>query len=105
MSRAGDSCSLCSWIVPCKNMGATVVISFASLRRTARGRTWLEARAPAEEVLIVGATLDAANELARIVARTKGAAFGYHRMTLGQLAATLARPALAARHTVPLGRL
>jgi hypothetical protein len=73
--------------------------------RTVRGRSWLEARAPAEEVLIVGATLDAANELVRVVARTKSAAFGYHRMTLGQLAASLARPAMAARHAVPLGRM
>jgi ATP-dependent helicase/nuclease subunit B len=87
------------------SMAATVVISSASLSRNACARSWLEARAPAEEVLIVGATLDAANELVRIVARTKGAAFGYHRMTLGQLAATLARPAMAERNAVPLGRM
>jgi ATP-dependent helicase/nuclease subunit B len=85
-------------------MGATVVISSASHHRIACGRAWLEARAPAEEVLIV-ATPDAANELARVVVQTKGAAFGYHRMTLARLAVTLARPALAARHAVPLGRV
>jgi ATP-dependent helicase/nuclease subunit B len=86
-------------------MGATVVSSSASHRRIAISRAWLEARAPAEEVLIVGATPDAANELARIVAQTKGAAFGYHRMTLARLAVTLARAALAARSAVPLGRV
>jgi hypothetical protein len=37
-------------------------------------------------VLIVGATPDAANELARKVAKEKGAAFGWHRLTLPQLA-------------------
>jgi ATP-dependent helicase/nuclease subunit B len=67
-------------------MGATVVISSASHHRIARGRAWLE-RAPAEEVLILGTTPDAANGLARIVVQTKGAAFGYHRMTLARLKA------------------
>jgi len=86
-------------------MGATIIIASASHRRIARGRAWLEAHAPAEELLIVAPTLDAANELARTVVRTNGAAFGYHRVTLGQLAAAFATPALAARHKVPLGRL
>jgi hypothetical protein len=86
-------------------MAATIVISSANHRRITFARAWLEARAPAEEVLIVGATPDAANELARIVVQTKGAAFGYHRMTLARLAVTLARPALAARQAVPLGRV
>ena len=40
-----------------------------------RARAWLEAREPAEEVLIVGASLDAANEVARAVAQMRGAAF------------------------------
>jgi ATP-dependent helicase/nuclease subunit B len=35
----------------------------------------------------------------------KGAAFGWHRLTLTQLAAALAAPALAARGIVPLNRL
>lgn len=86
-------------------MGVTVVTSSASYRRIACGRDWLEARAPAEEVLIIAATLGAANEVARSVAQSKGASFGYHRMTLGQLAATLARPALVAQTAVPLGAL
>ena len=86
-------------------MGVTVVTSSASYRRIACARNWLEARAPAEEVLIIAATFGAANEVARSVAQSKGASFGYHRMTLGQLAATLARPALVAQTTVPLGAL
>src|SRR5271167_1246821 len=86
-------------------MGITIVSSSASHHRIAHGREWVEARAPAEQVLIIGATLGAANEVARSLAQAKGASFGYHRMTLGQLAAALARPALAAQRTVPLGGL
>jgi hypothetical protein len=40
----------------------------------ASARAWLEAREPAEEVLIIGGSLDAANEVVRGVAQTKGAA-------------------------------
>ena len=85
-------------------MGLTVVTSAASHHRIARGRDWLNARRPAEEVLIIGATLGAANELARSLAQDKRASFGYHRLTLGQLASALARPVLTAQRTVPLGR-
>jgi ATP-dependent helicase/nuclease subunit B len=59
----------------------------------------------AEEVLIVGANLDSANELARRRAKEKGAASGWHRLTLSQLAAAIAAPALATRGLVPLSRL
>jgi hypothetical protein len=86
-------------------MGLTVVTSAGAHHRISRGRDWLKARAPAEEVLIIGATLGAANELARCLAQAKGASFGYHRMTLAQLASTLARPALTAQRTIPLGLL
>jgi hypothetical protein len=55
--------------------------------------------------LIIGATLGAANELTRGLAQEKRASFGYHRLTLGQLASALARPVLSAQRTVPLGAL
>ena len=86
-------------------MNATACTSFASHRRIARARAWLMARAPAEELLIIGTTLDATNELARAVAQTTGGAFGWHRFTLAQLAAALAAPTMAARGIVPAGRL
>ncbi|WP_419697320.1 PD-(D/E)XK nuclease family protein (plasmid) [Mesorhizobium muleiense] len=86
-------------------MSALAVTSAATHRRIRRARTWLEGRALAEEVLIVGASLDAANELPRNVAEEKGAAFGWHRLTLPQLAAALAAPGLAERKLVPLSRL
>jgi len=85
------------------DMGMKVLVSSTSNRRIARARAWLEAHEPAEEVLIVGANLDAANEVARDVAQMKSAAFGWHRLSLTQLAAALAAPTLAARSTVRRG--
>ncbi len=76
-----------------------------SHRRLARARAWLKVRAPAEEVLIIGANLDGANELARGVAQTTGAAFGWHRMTLAQFAAMLAAPAMTGRGIASIGSL
>jgi ATP-dependent helicase/nuclease subunit B len=86
-------------------MGVTVITSFASHNRIARGQDWLKARRPAEELLLIGPTLVAANEIARKAAQSKGASFGYHRMTLAQLASALARPGLVAKNLVPLGTL
>ena len=76
-----------------------------SHRRIARARAWLNTRAPADEVLIIGANLDGANELARGVAQKTGAAFGWHRMTLAQFAAVLAAPTMAERGIASIGSL
>src|SRR5215831_12450920 len=78
-------------------MKLTAVISVANHRRLQGARAWLEARTQSEEMLIVGATLDGANELARELAKIHGAAFGWHRLTLSQLAVAIAAPVLAAR--------
>ncbi len=86
-------------------MNSHAVISSAGHRRIGIARGWLGSRTAAEEVLIVGATLDAANELARKVAKEKGAAFGWHRLTLPQLAFAVAAPILAARGLTPLSRI
>ncbi len=43
--------------------GAKAVISARAWRRLDRAQAWLKAREPAEEVLIIGASLDSANEL------------------------------------------
>lgn len=86
-------------------MSRIAFISPASKARVGRAELWLDRRAAAEEVLIVGATLDAANELARHVAKKKGAAFGWHRLTLSQLAFSVAEPALATRSLTPLTRI
>ena len=86
-------------------MSANAIISAVNHLRIRRARAWLEGRAAAEEVLIVGATLDVANELARGVAKEKGAAFGWHRLTLSALAASIAAPVLATRGLIPLSRI
>src|SRR6202047_2264576 len=86
-------------------MSANAIISAVNHRRIRRARAWLEGRAAAEEVLIVGATLDAANELARGVAKEKGAAFGWDRLQWSQLAAAIAAPVLATRGLIPLSRI
>lgn len=76
-------------------MNIRAVVSPAAHSRTKLARAWLEARSPSEEVLIVAATADAANELARELIQTRGAAFGWHRLSLPQYASVLAAPLLA----------
>jgi ATP-dependent helicase/nuclease subunit B len=86
-------------------MNATAITSTSNRCRTRQASAWLESRAQSEEVVIVGATLDAANELVRQVAQGKGAAFGWHRFGISQLAAVIATPVLATRGVVPLSRI
>jgi ATP-dependent helicase/nuclease subunit B len=66
-------------------MNLLAVTSVSSRRRIERARAWLEARERDEELVVVGATVDAANDLARQVASLRGAAFGWHRISLLQL--------------------
>jgi CRISPR/Cas system-associated exonuclease Cas4 (RecB family) len=80
-------------------------VSPSAHARLERAAAWLALRRRDEEVLVVGATTEAAAELTREVARRRGAAFGWHRSTLGRAAAALAAPALAARGLAPVGAL
>jgi len=86
-------------------MTVRVITSSAAHSRIRHARAWLEARSPAEEILILAATAAAGNELARELAQTKGAAFGWHRLSLAQFAAVLAAPVLATRDLIALGSL
>ena len=86
-------------------MSAIAFISAVNRYRVRRARTWLEGRTAADELLIVGASVDAANELVRGVANEKAAAFGWHRLTLSQLAAAIAAPVLATCALAPLSRI
>ena len=86
-------------------MNRIAVTSSATHYRIRRAEAWLENRASTEEVLIIGATLDASNELTRRVVKKKGAAFGWHRLSLAQLAFAIAAPVLAARGLTPLSRI
>jgi ATP-dependent helicase/nuclease subunit B len=81
---------------------------FSSPRASARlerARAFLAARRRDEQVLIVGATLESVTAITRRLARDLGASFGWHRATIGRLAATLAAPTLAERGLSPVGRL
>jgi ATP-dependent helicase/nuclease subunit B len=84
-------------------MGLTAVKAASSYHRISYARIWLNARGLAEQVLIIGSTLSGATEITRSLVREKRAAFGYHRLSWGQFASTLARPSLTVQRTVPLG--
>ena len=86
-------------------MTATIVSSVAHRRRLERASAWLEGRGQSEELLVVGATLDGANELARVIATGKGVTFGWHRLGISQLAFAIASSGLAQRGLAPLSRV
>ena len=86
-------------------MNAITVTSAANRTRLARARAWLEGRAIAEEVLVIGGSIEAANELARSLANRKRSAFGWHRLTMAQLVATMALPQLTARGLASISRV
>jgi CRISPR/Cas system-associated exonuclease Cas4 (RecB family) len=86
-------------------MTRTLLRSAAASLRVARAAEWLAARAPAEEVLVVAASADAASDLVRGAALRSEAAFGWHRATLGRLAYALAEPALVEAGLVPVPAL
>jgi RecB family exonuclease len=85
-------------------MPLRLVTAPAASARIECARQWLIRRAPGEEVLVVAASMEAANELLRGAALERGAAFGWHRATLPRVAAVLAEPALAEQAAVPVGR-
>jgi CRISPR/Cas system-associated exonuclease Cas4 (RecB family) len=66
---------------------------------------WLVARGAATEVGIIGATTQAAADLARSVGREVGASFGWRRFTLKRFAWELAGSSLAQRGLSPVGSL
>src|SRR4029453_60296 len=65
-------------------------------------QAWLSARGPGEEVLVVGATPDAANDLLRGAAAPRGAPFGWQRPPLPRLATALAQTVLRGARAVPV---
>src|SRR5207249_10644686 len=69
--------------------------------RLAAAAAWLGARAPAAEVLVVGPSWEACDDLVRAPAAPTGARFGTFRLTLDRLAVRLATPALARDRCAP----
>jgi CRISPR/Cas system-associated exonuclease Cas4 (RecB family) len=86
-------------------MPLVAATAFAAQARIARAAAWLRERAPAEETLVLAGTSGAASELVRTTAAERGAAFGWHRKTLGHLAYAFAESALVEQNLVPVGRL
>ena len=72
-----------------------VVESSATQLRLDQARTFIRDRAAGGDVLIVGGSRGAADDLARDIAIESGATIGLHRFSLTQLAARLAAPTLA----------
>lgn len=68
--------------------------------RVREAESWLASRAGGG-ALVVSASRGAADDLARAVARSRGATAGLHRFSFAQLAARLAAPVLAARGFAP----
>src|SRR5437667_2251197 len=75
--------------------------SSSSHQRVHAASAWLRDLAPHEEVLLVAAEREAADELAWALVKERGAAFGVHRFSIAGLAAALALPELAGRGFAP----
>ena len=78
-----------------------VIESAATELRLGESLAFVQDRLASGDVLIVSASRGAADDLARSVARSRGATIGLHRFSLTQLAARLAAPALAQERRAP----
>jgi len=82
-----------------------VVESAAVEERLQAARAFVKSLGPAAEVLVVGATREAADDLAREISAQGGATFGLHRLSLVQLAVRCATAELARRGRAPITAL
>src|SRR5438132_5731261 len=73
----------------------------STAERLRAARAFVERVPAATEVLIVGASRDAADDLARRVTAARGAMFGMHRASLTQLAVRLASAEMARLGVAP----
>jgi CRISPR/Cas system-associated exonuclease Cas4 (RecB family) len=88
--------------VPSDKTHVRLIESSATEVRLAEARAFVRERAAAgSDLLIVGASRGAADDLARSVAIQSGATVGIYRFSLTQLAARLAAPALAEQSSAP----
>ena len=75
----------------------TIFCSSAAASRLDAGHQFIESFEPSAELLLVGETRDAVDDLAREVVARRGASFGLHRLSLRQFASSLAATELARR--------
>lgn len=81
------------------------VVSSSAVARLDAAEAWLRDRKPSDEVVVVAASLEAANDVIRKAVASKGAAFGWHRLTLPHLAHLIAARQLSAKGLVPVSTL
>jgi hypothetical protein len=78
-----------------------IVTSTSAAARLAAARQFLLSQPPAGEVVVVGASRGAADDLARLLAVKRGATFGISRFSLTELAARAAAVSLAGARRTP----
>lgn len=78
-----------------------VLQSPSAAERITAGLEFIRSFAAATELLIVGSSREAVDDLVRWLAHASGATFGLHRVSLTQLAARLATPKLALEGRAP----
>ena len=79
----------------------TAIQSGSAAVRVREARRFLDRFEPGAEVLLLGASRGAVDDLARAISLERGATFGLHRLSFTQLAARLAVLELAARDRAP----
>jgi ATP-dependent helicase/nuclease subunit B len=84
---------------------AIAIRSASAAIRLHEARKFLNTFSPGTEVLLLGASRGAVDDLARTIAMEKGATFGLHRLSFTQLAARLAATELAANRQAPSSAL
>jgi ATP-dependent helicase/nuclease subunit B len=82
-----------------------LIESSAADLRLQEARAFVERYGADGDVMLVGASRGAVDDLARSIAAHKGATIGIHRFSLTQLAARLAAPVLAAQGLAPVTAL
>jgi CRISPR/Cas system-associated exonuclease Cas4 (RecB family) len=78
-----------------------IVTSTSAASRLGAAIQFLDSRSPSDEVLVVGASRGAADDLVRGVAERRGATMGLSRFSLTELAARAAASALADKRQAP----
>src|ERR1700735_5055913 len=82
-----------------------IIISERASDRVAAARVWLEAQPAASEVLVIASVKEAADDLVRAFAVSRGAMLGVHRLTLNRLVGLLAAEELADAGLAPANGL
>ena len=72
-----------------------IIISERAAERIGAARAWLESQPRASEILVIASVKEAADDLVRAFAVSRGAMLGVHRMTLNRLVGLLAAEELA----------